>query len=584
MLGSTFEGTTTLRTIVRGFSRWGSLCIAIGAMVFVAGCPFVPADPCASADCNDDDNCTTDTCDVVDGAAECSNDAVVCTDGVCNPDDGECVECLTDADCTQGFCSEAGGNVCVECITDAQCDDSNDCTADTCANATCSNTNITGTCDDGDVCTSADACVDGVCTGTPVANCCNDNADCDDGVFCNGAETCNTATGDCNASPGDPCAPPTTCNEDTNTCDAAPACTADVDCDDGDVCTDDACVNGACENTNNTAACNDGDSCTTGDVCADGACAGAAVTCPAGQSCNPANGNCEDITCTSAADCNDGLACTTDVCNLGTGNCEYTNIDSACNDGQFCSGTWTCDPGNGDADARGCVSTGNPCNNPTPVCNEATNACDACTTAAQCNDDVPCTQDTCVAGSCNNNPINANCPNPANCDGVDFCDPNHPDADVNGCVQPGNPCAPQLCVEATYVVGDPNTCTDCTSNSDCNDNITCTLDTCNGVTGACSNVATNAECPDAVFCNGVDFCDPNHPNADGDGCVSGLPAYPCANACNENTDTCFNCTSNSECNDGIACTDDTCNGGTGACSHVDNCGLLNCNYQTGQCE
>ena len=73
-------------------------------------------------DCDDGDACTIDSCDATLG---CVNVSIECVDGVCNPDDGICVECLVDADCIVGFvCSDA--NECIEgvspqCTTNADC-------------------------------------------------------------------------------------------------------------------------------------------------------------------------------------------------------------------------------------------------------------------------------------------------------------------------------------------------------------------------------------------------------------------------------------------------------------------------------
>jgi len=129
---------------------------------------------------------------------------------------------------------------------------------------------------------------------------------------------------------------------------------------------------------------------------------------------------------------------------------------------------------------------------------------------------------------------------------------------------------------------DTDTCDDCTSNADCNDGITCTTDVCNGATGICQSWPDDSRCPDPLFCNGWDMCDPEHPDADVDGCIP--DPYACANACDETTDTCFNCTSNADCDDGLDCTNDVCNGLTGECSHWDNCTSGSCNYLTGACE
>jgi len=385
-------------------------------------------------------------------------------------------------------------------------------------------------------------------------------SDCDDGDHCT-VDTCDPLTGCQHGAVT--CGEGLICDPSTGEC-VSPTCSNDAEGDDGLFCTGHESCNPGHQDA-------DADGCiSTGNPCENS-------STPA---CDENTDSC--LGCNSSAGCDDGLACTIDVCNLGPHRCEHTNIDAACNDGLFCSGTWTCDPADANANGSGCVSTGDPCSNPTPICNEATNSCDPCISPSQCDDGITCTDNKCIAGSCTNNPIDANCPNPLNCDGVDICDPSDPQSDGDGCVQPGNPCAPMPCDEATYIVGDPETCVGCASNADCDDGITCTLDTCDGVTGNCSHSNADALCPDAAFCDGVDVCEPSDPDADADGCVPN--PYACDNACSENTDSCFDCTSNAECNDGISCTDDICNGGTGSCSHYDNCGLLTCNVQSAQCE
>lgn len=112
-----------------------------------------------------------------------------------------------------------------------QCDDGNTAAGD-CCDQSCQAE--TGSCDDGDPCTSADVCSAGACNGGGAAVC-------DDGVACT-IDTCSPATG-CVATPND------------GACDDAIACTADVChpvsgcshsaddslCEDGDLCTTEIC-------------------------------------------------------------------------------------------------------------------------------------------------------------------------------------------------------------------------------------------------------------------------------------------------------------------------------------------------------
>ncbi len=111
--------------------------------------------------CEDDDNCTTDSCDA---AAGCVHDVVDCDPGEeCNPDSGIC---------------EA-----LPCDTDDECDDADVCNGtETCVDGAC----VAGTalnCDDSDLCTT-DAC-------DATDGCSNTAVECADG------ETCEAATGNC---------------------------------------------------------------------------------------------------------------------------------------------------------------------------------------------------------------------------------------------------------------------------------------------------------------------------------------------------------------------------------------------------
>ena len=69
----------------------------------------------------------------------------------------------------------------------------------------------------------------------------------------------------------------------------------------------------------------------------------------------------------ACGNCDDGIACTIDNCNAGTGQCEHTPINAMCDDGNACNGFEICDMG------IGCMP-GNPLN---------------------CDDSSPCTADSC---------------------------------------------------------------------------------------------------------------------------------------------------------------------------------------------
>ena len=72
------------------------------------------------------------------------------------------------------------------------CDDENSCTTDTCnGDGTCSTSNHSGTCDDGNSCTQNDVCSGGVCIGT---SCGCEGAPCCASDSCNGDLACVSGT------------------------------------------------------------------------------------------------------------------------------------------------------------------------------------------------------------------------------------------------------------------------------------------------------------------------------------------------------------------------------------------------------
>ncbi len=205
----------------------------------------------------------------------------------------------------------------VECFTSPDCDDGAFCNGtEVCSANAC----VLGAnpCDDDNICTD-DSCNEGndTCFNTP-----NDNHDPDDGLFCNGVDTCSNGVIIVGAAP---------------------------DCDDSNVCTDDSCSEAIrdCEYVDNTLTCDDGNGCTDGDACSGGFCSG--VVDP---DCDP---------CEFDWQCEDGIACTVDVCNTSLGVCAIDSLDHTfCDDDLFCNGSEYCDPVNG-APVTGCVSGEAPC-------------------------------------------------------------------------------------------------------------------------------------------------------------------------------------------------------------------------------
>jgi hypothetical protein len=163
---------------------------------------FVKEIKCAApADCNDGNECTTDTCDAATGkctwtnnALDCADDGESCTSDKCvagectHPPiaDGEtCANEATDTanctknECTAGKCEHPWAGTCA-CTTNAQCNDADPCTTDTCnvaGGGVCAYAPSTAACDDGVVCTATDTCNNLVCGGTDVcfAGCATNN-------------------------------------------------------------------------------------------------------------------------------------------------------------------------------------------------------------------------------------------------------------------------------------------------------------------------------------------------------------------------------------------------------------------------
>jgi hypothetical protein len=138
----------------------------------------------------------------------------------------------------------------------------------------------------------------------------------------------------------------------------------------------------ACSGWPNGTSCTDGNACTQTDTCQSGVCAGA----------NP-------VTCTAQDQCH-----TAGTCNASTGICSNPAVanGTACNDGNTCTRTDTCQSGvcQG-SDAIVCPPVGNQCEK--DVCDPSSGSCSVVPVAngAACNDGDACTSgDTCQSGLC----------------------------------------------------------------------------------------------------------------------------------------------------------------------------------------
>jgi hypothetical protein len=442
---------------------------------------------CNSAGTGCLDGCTKDT--------DCTN-GLTCVLGLCGTKLGAGKACKQNSDCTTGLvcssegvcCDQSCAGGCQSCITPnlGKCTsikvNNPPRTSGTCPPATgsCGDTgNCDGagncqqitTCNDVNACTQTDTCQAGVCTGSnPVVCSASDQ--------CHVAGTCAPGTGNCsnpNAANGTACNDGNACTQ-TDTCQAGVctgsnpvACTASDQCHVAGTCNPST---GACSNpaAGNGTACNDGSACTQTDTCQAGVCTGGnPVVCPAPDqchtagTCNPATGVCSNPAKADGTACNDGNACTqTDTCQAGV--CVGANPKS-CSASDQCHVAGTCDPATGT------------CSNP-----NATNG-------TGCNDGNACTQtDTCQAGSC----VGGNsksCTASDQCHVAGTCDPvtgscSNPNAsDGTGC-NDGNACTQtDTCQGGSCVGGNPKSCT--------------ASDQCHGV-GSCD--PTNGTCSNPALC------------------------------------------------------------------------------------
>lgn len=158
-------------------SRLGMLCGALALVGLTAGCPFIN-DPCNGFTVvADDDPCTTDSCDVVNGVATSVHTPIT-------------------------NCCEAA----------ADCADDDFCTIDACSNinattgvGTCTHTGVgQNCCNDTCDCELTEVCTDHLCVpGTRTGNeNCNDNTNGNDNGNTNGNDNGNT-NGNDNGNGGD---------------------------------------------------------------------------------------------------------------------------------------------------------------------------------------------------------------------------------------------------------------------------------------------------------------------------------------------------------------------------------------------
>ncbi len=441
--------------------------------------PCTPTDRCSSGvcvgsgtppQCDDGNVCTNDTCHPQLGC-QSTNNTASCNDN--NP-------CTANDRCSGGSC--VGGFV-------IDCDDNNPCTADSCHPILgCRHSNVSGSCNDGSVCTVNDVCFGGICVGGQVVNC-------DDGNPCT-TDTCDSISGCQHANNTDEC-------NDGNACTLGDVCSAGqcvagppMNCNDGNICTNDSCVGGVCQHPHNTVSCNDGNLCTTNDRCNSGSCTGTPVTCPPGTSCDMRDGVCRQ--CINNTDCNDNNVCTNDVCNGGV--CQRTNNTNNCNDGLACTTNDRCSVGV-------CSGTPTVCQ-PGFLCDPADGLCKDCLANSDCNDGNSCTIDTCSSGACTYTNKTGSCNDGNRCTLNDACSAGTCRGTPVNC-PPGQSCDPA-----------DGVCKECRTAAECNDQDACTTDAC--MANRCVHDRPPGLCDDGNACT-VDVCEPQTGDCEHQprGCVYG---------------------------------------------------------------
>jgi hypothetical protein len=116
----------------------------------------------------------------------------------------------------------------------------------------------------------------------------------------------------------------------------------------------------------------------------------------------------------------------------------------------------------------------------------------------------------------------------------------------------------------------------------CDDAISCTVDACVESSQSCTHTTKDAACNDGLFCNGVETCSAST------GCVAGTP--PCTNVCDETNDKCVQCLTDTQCSDGLfcngteACVGNVCVAGTAPCNDGVACTTDSCNETSDTCQ
>ncbi len=259
-------------------------------------------------------------------------------------------------------------------------------------------------------------------------------------------------------------------------------------------------------------------------VCADAGLSDCDAPMPAEEVCNGVDDDCsgeiDDISC------DDGNHCTSDEC-LPEEGCVHDNLTgTGCDDEDVCTLADHCEEGE-------CIGTSIDCNDDNPCTGDTCDPAGGCMysyIAADCNDDDPCTvDDSCTNGACSGFAVPCDCQVDLDCVPLE-------DGDVcNGTLHCDLASFPQQCAvvpDSVVVCPEPE-----------GPGAECLAASCHPILGECSLVADNDNGP----CDDNDLCTVGEKCGDG-GCLGGVPV---------------------NCNDGNPCTDDSCQPDLG-CIHEPN--------------
>ncbi|NRA33237.1 MAG: hypothetical protein HRU17_07840 [Polyangiaceae bacterium] len=503
---------------------------------------------CSTPNCNDnsqnqdetDEDCggaCGATCGLGQGCALGSD----CITSVCS---GNTCQSLS---CTDGFKNgtesdvDCGGSCGANCAADKLCDSNVDCASLSCVSAEASLFRCAApTCEDA-IQNQGESDAD--CGGTsPCARCaatfrCWADSDCESSVCDESAQEClapiceprdfvqngDETDTDCGGegcptcAAGQGCALPTDC--DSSVCNASQVCEAAA-CPDGvpnGSETDTDCGGPIVECATR---CAEGKSCTQGSDCIELVCGGDQLC--AAPTCSDSQSNGDE----SGVDCG------------GTSSCGDCGAGQGCTDDTDCDSSLICHPTSNTCTSATCNDTQQ---NGTETDVDCGGSC-----PAACADDLKCIEDSdCVSGSC----VTLVC-TAASCS----------DGKINqgeGGVDCGGPCDP--CPDGSSC----NNTGDCEAGASCYNQLCCRAISCESEGWSCDSISPGCGLADenCGSCNDSNLCT--------------------TESCNPTSHTCDSENNSLVCNDGVACTDDVCTGGS--CIGSDNCLVGTCIESVGVC-